>query len=135
MSTADVPEDSFGGRVRRLRGAGRQKPIADYVGVDVRTYQLWEADNGIEPENLEKLAEYHGTTPRYLLYGETSERDDDPRLVAIDAKLDALIELLGGDELREVLRREVPRPSGEPQDRRDKTGGRTPPPPGGDPAP
>ena len=100
MSTADVPKD-FRQGVRRLRGAGRQKPIADYVGVDVRTYQLLEADNGIEPENLEKLAEYHGTTPRYLLYGETSAPDDDPRLAAIDAKLDALIELLGGDDLRE----------------------------------
>lgn len=59
--------------LRKDRGL-TQEEISDYVGVDKRAYQFWQAGD-VEPkgENLRKLAKILKTTPKYILRGETPE--------------------------------------------------------------
>lgn len=56
-------------RIKELRGAKPQPVVADEVGVRLRTYQHWEAGDGIAWENLQRLAKLFGVSENYLLYG------------------------------------------------------------------
>jgi transcriptional regulator with XRE-family HTH domain len=96
----------MGLRIKELRKSHgyKQQWIADQVGVELRTYQFWQAgDFAPEQENLEKLAALFGVTPKYILKGETPELLSDRRdqLDRIEAKLDQL--LAPGGNVRERL--------------------------------
>lgn len=106
-------------RLRRDHGFSQQY-IADYVGVRLRTYQFWQQGKSPpEQENLEKLAELFGVTPKYILKGETPEllvqREDqldriEAEVTAIRKALEAGLneasarDLAIGEQLDEVLR-------------------------------
>ena len=78
-------------RIKELRGLRPQPQMANEVGVSLRAYQEWEAGGGIKWGNLEQLAEVHGVTPNYILYGEEKPRGPKTQLDRIEAKLDELL--------------------------------------------
>jgi transcriptional regulator with XRE-family HTH domain len=92
---------AMGARIKELRELHglKQQYIADKVGVELRTYQFWQAGKSPpEQENLEKLAELFGVTPKYILKGDTPEPladDATARLDAIEQRLAAIEEQLG----------------------------------------
>lgn len=90
-------------RIRECRGRRPQPVIADEVGVRLRTYQHWEeGDGGISWENLEKLAEVHGVTTNWLLYGEQTPGTPEGQLDRIEGKLDELLALALEQELEQA---------------------------------
>jgi transcriptional regulator with XRE-family HTH domain len=82
--------------VRRLREARKQagltqSQLAQKVGVELKTYNRWEAlNNGTEPRggNLERLTAALGITRDYLLGPAPGRVGQDERLAHIEAKLD-----------------------------------------------
>src|SRR5260370_570112 len=78
-------------RVKELRGLRPQPQMAAEVGVSLRAYQEWEAGGGIKWSNLQRLAEVHGVTPNYILYGEEKPRGPKTQLDRIESKLDDLL--------------------------------------------
>lgn len=92
----------MGERIRELRKLHgfKQQWIADQIGVQLRTYQFWQAGKSPpEQENLEKLAALFGVEPKYILNGETPElpMSRDAQLTRIEEKVDQLCGLLLGD--------------------------------------
>lgn len=97
MARDEKERREMGARIEELRASRgfKQQYIADRVGVQLRTYQLWQA-GAITPgqENLEKLAEVFCVTPQFILRGETPDlslpEDQLSQLDRIEAKLDAI---------------------------------------------
>lgn len=95
----------MGQRLKDLRASHRYKQqwIADQLGVELRTFQFWQqGKNAPEQENLVKLADLFGVTPKYILKGETPEpvpaaQADPERLGRIEEHLDTL-----GDHLKTI---------------------------------
>ena len=88
-------------KMLRERRALTQSQVAKAVGVELRTYQNWEAGGGTSHENYESLAEILGTSFDYLLTGgETAPPAEDVlgRLDAIEARL-AAVEAAEGEIL------------------------------------
>lgn len=74
-------------RLRELRGPKTQPYMADQVGVTLRAYQEWEAGGGIKWANLQRLAEIHGVSEDYLLYGEQARQGPQTQLDRIETVL------------------------------------------------
>lgn len=81
-------------RIRSLRGPKPQPVIADEVGVRLRTYQHWEAGDGIAWENLQKLASVFGVTENYLLYGHEAPVGPESQLDRIEAGVEEILRQL-----------------------------------------
>lgn len=87
----------MGARIAELRSASglRQQAVADYCGVELRSYQFWQ--QGKHPPTgvaLEKLAELFNVTPQYILRGTTPEplggMESKDKLDRIESKLDEI---------------------------------------------
>jgi transcriptional regulator with XRE-family HTH domain len=76
MAKDEVELLEMGARIKELRESHgfKQQWIADQIGVELRTYQFWQAGKSRpEQQHLEKLAALFHVTPKYLLRGETPE--------------------------------------------------------------
>lgn len=83
---------AIGARLRELRGPRPQPVVAEAIGVTLRAYQSWEhGDSGIAWRNLHALAEYHGVSENYILYGEQKPKGAETQMDRIEAKLDQLL--------------------------------------------
>jgi transcriptional regulator with XRE-family HTH domain len=91
-------------RIRELRGQMPQPKMADRVGVTLRAYQRWEAGDGIRWDNLERLAEIHGVTTNWLLYGDERPEGARSQLDRIEQKIDELLALRLEQELLDAER-------------------------------
>jgi hypothetical protein len=78
-------------RVKELRGLRPQPQMAAEVGVSLRAYQEWEAGGGIKWSNLQRLAEVHGVTPNYILYGDEEPRGPKTQLDRMEAMLEEIL--------------------------------------------
>lgn len=107
----------MGERIADLRRATglKQQYIADYCGVQLRTYQFWQqGKHPPEQESLEKLAELFGVTTKYILKGHTpdlfgpGESKIADQLSAINSRLNrlqAVLEELAGRKVVEAALR------------------------------
>lgn len=80
--------------LRKARGL-KQPQVARMVGVQLRTYQNWEAGGGTSHENYEALAGALGSSYDYILTGGDSappREDILARLDRIEGSLDDLLE-------------------------------------------
>lgn len=85
----------IGQRVRELRGNRPQTVVADALGVSERALQNWEAGEAKPAyRNLQRLADYYGTTEEYILTGARPE--EPPRIVHADGR-EARFAELGAD--------------------------------------
>ena len=81
--------------VRRLREARKaagytQAQLAIESGVELKTYNRWEALNGNYPRghNLDRLVQALGVNREYLLGPAPGQRTTDQRLVELEQKID-----------------------------------------------
>jgi hypothetical protein len=81
-------------RIKELRGVVPQPKMADQVGVTLRAYQRWEAGDGIRWDNLERLAELHGVSTNWLLYGDERPEGSRSQLDRMEAMLEEVLALL-----------------------------------------
>lgn len=99
-------------RIRKLRGPKPQPVVADEVGVRLRTYQHWEAGDGIAWPNLQKLAEVFKVTENFLLYGEQEPQGPQTQLDRIEGMLEQLLETAFQRELEDADHQADQRESG-----------------------
>lgn len=112
-------DDARAARIRELYEARKAddprftwQKLADHVGVSVRAAQAWPKTGGVDPENLDKMAEALHTTADYIWRG---ARDNggtpdllgvmDPTKTSLDrieAKLDRILEHLAISEPDEI---------------------------------
>jgi transcriptional regulator with XRE-family HTH domain len=90
-----LADKARGQRIAQLRKRRRltQQAMAERLQIAYRTYQTWEAGTMPEWHNLEKLATALGVRAEHII-GEDEVPADVTQLDRIEAKLDALLDLL-----------------------------------------
>lgn len=70
-------------QLRRDRGNPPQEVVASKLGVSHRAVQAWESgETRPSYRNLEKLADFYGVTPEYLLLGQEDGEKPNPLLLS-----------------------------------------------------
>lgn len=61
----------------------RDSEVADSVGISRSSFTLWKKDRSLTPsaKNLQKIAEFFGTTSEYLLTGKEAEPIEVPQQI------------------------------------------------------
>jgi hypothetical protein len=78
-------------RIKELRGPRPQEALANEIPVTLRAYQEWEAGGGIAWANLQRLAEIHGVSTNWLLYGDERPEGARSQLDRIEAGVKELL--------------------------------------------
>jgi transcriptional regulator with XRE-family HTH domain len=102
-----VPYGEFydiSGRIRQIRGELKKGKFADLLGITRPNYYKYEDGRKPPADVLQKIADYGGTTVKWLLTGKEEEKDlpDQPPVVPKPGRPCEIQEFLFAEVLRAV---------------------------------